>query len=55
MSEHKEEAKGELNQEIEEIVSQIETLPLTLAPRPPPLSQWNITTDQPTMTIVHTT
>ena len=29
--------KGELNREIKEIVSHIESLSLTLAPRPPPL------------------
>ena len=37
MSEEGENSEGELNCEIEEIVSQIEILSLTLAPRPPTL------------------
>ena len=37
MSKHNEEAEGELNREIDEIVSRIETLSLTPASRPPPL------------------
>ena len=37
MSEHNDKVEGELNQEIDDIVSRIETLSLTLAPRSPSL------------------